>query len=91
MCNLYSHTKGSKAIRDIANAMGGDWLDNAGNLEPQTAIFPDGVAPVLRSMVHGGRELIKMRWGFASSRARQSAPSSITVREQTAEIFGSRP
>jgi hypothetical protein len=26
MCNLYSHTKGPKAIRDMANAMGGDWL-----------------------------------------------------------------
>jgi putative SOS response-associated peptidase YedK len=66
MCNLYSHTKGPKAIRDLANAMGGDWLDNAGNLEPQPSIFPDGVAPVVRSMHHGGRELIKMRWGFPS-------------------------
>jgi putative SOS response-associated peptidase YedK len=66
MCNLYSQTKGPKAIRDLANAMGGDWLDNAGNLEPQPAIFPDGVAPVVRSMRHGGQELIKMRWGFPS-------------------------
>ena len=64
MCNLYSHTKGPKAIRDLANAMGGDWLDSAGNLEPQSAIFPDGVAPVVRSRPEGGRELSKMRWGF---------------------------
>jgi hypothetical protein len=38
---LYSHVKGPKAIREIADAMGGPWLDNAGNLEPQPAIFPD--------------------------------------------------
>jgi hypothetical protein len=28
MCNLDSHVKGPKAIRDFANAMGGDWLDS---------------------------------------------------------------
>jgi len=65
MCNLYSHTKGPKAIHEIANAMGGDWLDSAGNLEPQPSIFPDGVAPVVRKTPQG-RELLKMRWGFAS-------------------------
>jgi putative SOS response-associated peptidase YedK len=64
MCNLYSHTKGPKAIRDLANAMGGDWLDNSGNLEQEPAIFPDALAPVVRSMLHGGRELIKMRWSL---------------------------
>ena len=52
MCNLYSHTKGPKAIRDLANAMGGDWLDNAGNLEPQPSIFPDGLR---RSCAPAGR------------------------------------
>lgn len=65
MCNLYSHTKGQKAIRDIANAMGGDWLDSAGNLEAQAGIFPDSVAPVVRGTPKG-RELLKMRWGFPS-------------------------
>lgn len=40
MCNLYSHVKGPKAIRDIAKAMGGDWLDSVGNLVPQPATFP---------------------------------------------------
>ncbi|MEP6606914.1 MAG: hypothetical protein ABJA60_12475 [Nitrosospira sp.] len=66
MCNLYSHTKGPKAIRDIVNAMGGDWLDSVGNLELQQGIFPDGVAPVVRATPSGGRELLKMRWGFPS-------------------------
>lgn len=53
-------------IRDLANAMGEDWLDSAGNLEPQPAIFPDGVAPVVRATPSGGLELLKMRWGFPS-------------------------
>ncbi len=61
MCNLYSHTKGPKAIRDLANAMGEEWRDSVGNLEPQPSIFPDGVAPVVRSIPEGGRELVKMR------------------------------
>jgi putative SOS response-associated peptidase YedK len=64
VCNLYSHVKGPKAIRDLANAMGSDWLDSAGNLEPQPAIFPDAVAAVVRSRPEGDRELIKMRRGF---------------------------
>ncbi len=34
MCNLYSHTKGPKAIRDMVKGIG-DWTDNAGNLEPK--------------------------------------------------------
>ena len=41
MCNLYSHTRPQQAVRDLAEAMGGDWLDSAGNLPPQPAIFPD--------------------------------------------------
>jgi hypothetical protein len=50
MCNLYSHVKGPKAIRDLADAMGGDWLDSVGNLEPQPAIIPDAMAPVVCPM-----------------------------------------
>ncbi len=64
MCNLYSHTKGPKAIRDIANTMGGDWLDFTGNLAPQPSIYPDQLAPVVRTTPTGERELIKMLWGF---------------------------
>ena len=65
MCNLYSQTKGPKAIRDLAKAMSEEWRDTAGNLEPQPSIFPDGVAPVVRN-TSTGRELLKMRWGFPS-------------------------
>ena len=64
MCNLYSHTKGPKAIRDLVKGLG-DWGDRAGNLPPQSAIYPDGVAPVVRNTATG-RELLNMRWGFPS-------------------------
>jgi putative SOS response-associated peptidase YedK len=64
MCNRYSHTKGPMAIGAIAIAMGGDWLDSLGNLEPQPSIFPDATAPVVRSRPEGGRELVMRRWGF---------------------------
>ena len=60
MCNLYSHTKGPKAIRDLAKAMGGDWKGSAGNLEPQPSIYPDYMAPIVRNTATG-RELLKMR------------------------------
>ena len=82
MCNLYSHTKGPKTIRDIANAMGVGvgWLDLTGNLEPQPAIFPDQLAPVVRSSPTGERELIKMRWGFPSP-PRAKSEITTNVRE----------
>ena len=37
--------------------------DSAGNVPPLPAIFPDQMAPVVRT-VDGERELIQMRWGF---------------------------
>ncbi len=60
MCNLYSMTKSQAAIRDIARAM----RDTAGNLPPLAAIFPDTMAPVVRTDRDGIRELTMMRWGF---------------------------
>jgi putative SOS response-associated peptidase YedK len=86
VCNLYSHTKGPKAIREIANAMGGDWLDSAGNLEPQPGIFPDGVAPVVRATPSGGRELLKMRWGFPSPPQAKSKYTT-NVRKTTSNFW----
>jgi putative SOS response-associated peptidase YedK len=59
MCTRYSLTKGQAAIRALIKAM----KDNAGNLEPMPAIYPDGVAPIVRS-TDKGTELIRMRWGF---------------------------
>lgn len=61
MCTRYSLTKGQAAILALIKAM----KDNAGNVPPMPAIYPDGVAPVVRS-TDKGTELIKMRWGFPS-------------------------
>lgn len=60
MCNLYSHTKGQQAIRDLVKVM----RDLTGNLPPLPAIFPNRMAPVVRTAPDGVRELLMMRWGF---------------------------
>ena len=45
MCNLYSLTKGQAAIIDLTRAM----TDTTGNLPPLPGIFPDQLAPVVRT------------------------------------------
>lgn len=60
MCNLYSITKGPAAIRELAKAM----VEHVGNLQPLPAVFPNRMAPVVRSTADGQRELMIMRWGF---------------------------
>ncbi|MGX9394034.1 SOS response-associated peptidase (plasmid) [Nitrobacteraceae bacterium UC4446_H13] len=60
MCNLYSMTRSQDAVRRLFKVT----KDSAGNLLPLPSIFPDGVAPVIRS-APGGRQLITMRWGFS--------------------------
>lgn len=63
MCNLYRLRAGPAAIRDIADAMGGD----VGNLEPRD-IYPDYPAPIVRTGADGQRELALARWGMPSSK-----------------------
>ncbi|ABE37250.1 protein of unknown function DUF159 [Rhodopseudomonas palustris BisB5] len=58
MCNLYSITKNQDAIRQIFRIA----RDTTGNLPPLPAIFPDGLAPIVRAA--GERELTMMRWGM---------------------------
>jgi putative SOS response-associated peptidase YedK len=60
MCNLFSLTKGTAAIREIAWAM-----DRGLNLPPQPGIFPDYPAPIVRNGPEG-RELAMARWGMPS-------------------------
>lgn len=62
MCNLYSVTKSQQAIRDLVKAM----RDVTGNMPPLPGIFPDQMAPVVRTAPEGARELMMMRWGFPS-------------------------
>src|SRR5690606_39079678 len=65
MCNLYSMTTNVEAIRAFVRDMRAD-LVRIGNFEPQTAIFPDYLAPIVRNFFDG-RELTKVRWGMPSS------------------------
>jgi putative SOS response-associated peptidase YedK len=60
MCNLYSLTRSQDAIRQLTKAM----RDTTGNLPPLPGIFPDKLAPVVRTARDGARELTMMRWGF---------------------------
>jgi putative SOS response-associated peptidase YedK len=60
MCNLYSITKGPRAIRDFTRAMRGD----VGNMPPLPGVFPDYFAPIVRNAEDGERELVMARWGM---------------------------
>jgi len=64
MCNLYSHTSNAQAIIDLVRAT----RNLAGNLAPQTGIFPDYSAPIVRTGADGQREIAMARWGMPSSR-----------------------
>jgi putative SOS response-associated peptidase YedK len=79
MCNLYSHVKGPKAIIDATRAM----VDRNGNLPPQSGIFPDYPAPIVRNTAVG-RELAMARWGMPSPvfalKGRNSDPGVTNVR-----------
>lgn len=79
MCNLYSLTKGQKAILDAARAMN----DRLGNLPPLPGIFPDYRAPIVRNAPEG-RELVMARWGMPSPalalKGRNSDPGVTNVR-----------
>jgi putative SOS response-associated peptidase YedK len=60
MCNLYSMTKSREAVVAFTRAM----RDKTGNQPPLPAIFPDQLAPVVRTARDGVREVATMRWGF---------------------------
>jgi putative SOS response-associated peptidase YedK len=60
MCNLYSMTKSREAVVAFTRAM----RDRTGNQPPLPAIFPDQLAPVVRTARDGVREVVTMRWGF---------------------------
>jgi hypothetical protein len=70
MCNLYSLTKGQAAIRDWFRAR----HDRTGNLPLFPGIFPDQLAPIVRTGSDGERELVMARWGMPGPRQYGSAP-----------------
>jgi putative SOS response-associated peptidase YedK len=76
MCNLYAQTKGPQAILEASRAM----LNLTGSLPPQPAIFPDKMAPIVRTGADGQRELIMARWGFPPpAYPGQKAPRPVTT------------
>ena len=64
MCNLYSVRTSKDEIRRLARTIA-DWQDDdLGNFPPLPAVFPNRMAPVVRSLPNGGRQALNMRWGF---------------------------
>lgn len=82
MCNLYSLTKGQRAIAELARAM----RDTTGNLPPMPGIFPDYAAPIVRTAPDGVRELALARWGMPSSQ--KALLDAATKRAQKLEAKG---
>jgi putative SOS response-associated peptidase YedK len=70
MCNLYSITRSQEAMRRLFRVN----RDLTGNLPSLPAVFPDTLAPVVRTAPNGERELIMMRWGFQPPPNLGSAP-----------------
>ena len=62
MCNLYSNTTVSEAMRRLFQVDAS--RDRLGNARPRPAIFPKGTAPVVALDDDGNRELVEMSWGF---------------------------
>ncbi len=82
MCNLYSVTRGQQAIRALSRAM----RDTTGNLPPMPGIFPDYVAPIVRTGGDGIRELVVARWGLPSSQ--KALLDAATTRARKLEAKG---
>src|SRR5580658_1918294 len=70
MCNLYSLTKGQAAIRDWFRAR----HDRTGNLPLFPGIFPDQMAPIVRTGEDGERELLMARWAMPAPPQYGGAP-----------------
>lgn len=82
MCTRYSLTKGQAAILKLIKAM----RDNAGNVPSMPAIYPDGIAPVVRN-IDSGTELIKMRWGFPKPAIFKGGGYVVNVRNVKSEFW----
>lgn len=64
MCNLYSHTRNVDAMRKLFAA-----FDVEAQVVPQSGIFPDYPAPIIRNDSDGGPPRLTMtRWGMPSSK-----------------------
>jgi putative SOS response-associated peptidase YedK len=77
MCNLYSLTRSQDAIRQLTKAM----RDTTGNMPPLPGIFPDTLAPVVRT----ARDSDRVRPDGGSPCAALAPPASgiVTRRAET--------
>jgi len=73
MCNLYSMTRSREAVRGMFRVS----ENRCAAIEPQVAIFPRTVAPVVRLAEDGEREFVPMMWGFPLLR-KGYAPKPVT-------------
>jgi putative SOS response-associated peptidase YedK len=60
MCNLYAQSRSREEIRRLFRVD----RDLADRLPPQSSIYPDQIAPVIRFGEDGERIMQQMRWGF---------------------------
>ncbi len=60
-------------------------VDHTGNLAPLPGIFPDQLAPIVRTGADGVRELTMMRWGFPPPP--RAAPRPVTNVRHTHSSF----
>jgi putative SOS response-associated peptidase YedK len=65
MCNLYAYRTPQGEAKLLLKVM----TDRTGNQAPLPAIFPDQIAPVVRTGRDGLREMLPMRWGLPSPQA----------------------
>jgi putative SOS response-associated peptidase YedK len=60
MCNLYRLDKGQDHLRRFFKVA----RDETRNMPPLPGIFPDYMAPIVRTVANGERELVMARWGM---------------------------
>jgi len=65
ICYAYSITTNIEALQALRFSF--DVAANVGNLPPQTGVYPDMLAPIIRNTPDGLRELVKVRCGMPSS------------------------
>lgn len=65
MCNLYSYTRTPDEVRRLLGVL----RDRTGNQPALPAIFPDQLAPVVRTGRDLAREMAAMRWGLPPPQA----------------------
>lgn len=62
MCNLYTQTRAQDAMRQLFASR--PFTDRLGNLAPQPEIYPDQLAPIVRTSGKEGLEAVMARWGM---------------------------